>query len=379
MERPNDGREIRRVPPRSTDYGDCFSEQEIRHSGDYRVSGRTVRPPARRRSTVGKVFRFLLILLLILLLAGVVYLALVVFRIHYDTQQPDHAGIIRQVGELKSDSSVENIMLYGADNHAADEYGRSDSMILLSIDKKTGTIKQTSLLRDLYVEIPGYDDNRLNAAFALGGPKLATETIELNFRIRIDSYLVIDFSGFTSLIDAMGGLTLELTAEEIDYINWQCWRNHQVESRHELVVPEKAFFSNKNGEQVARIKLNGRQALWYARDRDSAGADFDRTARQRIVIDTMISQLKDSNIFTIMAVAYQAAPLLTTNMSQWDVLGKLFSVFGLLKYQKKEYAVPRSDNFSFEWVDGASVIGISDQDYENRKLYEFIYGEDTGS
>lgn len=367
--RPDENRN-KSIP--SSDYGDRYSGRTVR-TKEYNIDP-YIKPPSKGKKTAGKLFRILLTLLLIVLLLFTGYIALIVFRVNYTGEHADHSLAISNNGELKSDSSVENIMIYGADNHKEGEYGRSDSMILLSIDKRTHAIKQTSFLRDLYVTIPGHDPDRLNAAFAIGGAKLATETIEYNFGIRIDSYIVIDFSGFTSLIDAMGGITLELTEEEIDYINWQCWRNKQVETRNEIVIPESEFYTNKNEEKAAKVKLNGRQALWYARDRDSAGSDFDRTARQRILIDTMISQLKSSNPFTLMYVAFMAAPLITTDMSKTDVLGKLFSVFELLKYDKKEYRVPRSDNFSFEWVNDASVIGIDDIEYEKSKLFEFIYG-----
>ena len=357
-----------------TDYGDCFSPTDVQRGRNYQVKKAYISPPSGRRRAVGKFFKVLFSLLLIVVLLFCGYVALVVFRIHYSDEQPDHDAVARSVGELKSDGSVENIMIYGADNHQEGEYGRSDSMILLSVDKKNHTVKQTSFLRDLYVTIPGHDDNRLNAAFAYGGAKLATETIEYNFGIRIDSYVVIDFSGFTQIIDAMGGMTLSLTAEEIDYINWQCWRNKQVDTRNELVIDESTFFEDENEQRVAKVHLNGRQALWYARDRDSAGSDFDRTTRQRIVIDTMLSQLKSSDPFTLMAVAFQAAPLLTTNMSKTDVVGKMFSLIGILGYEKQEYSVPRRDNFVNLWVDGAAVLGLEDADYEKQKLYEFLYG-----
>ena len=106
---------------------------------------------------------------------------------------------------------------------------------------------------------------------------------------------MVDFESFTAIIDAMGGIDLPLTAEEIDYINWQCWRNKQVETRNELDIDSYQFESSENGE-TAMVHLNGRQALWYARDRDSAGSDFDRTSRQRTVINTVFSKLKSSGV-----------------------------------------------------------------------------------
>lgn len=317
--------------------------------------------------------RVIIVVLIIMILLFLLFAALTILRVNYTGSSPDSSYISSLVGELKTDNNVENIMLFGADNHTDDEYGRSDSMILISVDKKNHIIKQTSFLRDLYVEIPGYGEDRLNAAFALGGAKLAAETIEYNFKIKIDSYIVLDFSGFTAIIDAADGIELELTADEIDYINWQCWRNKQVETKNELNIDDYNFYYNDNENYVAKVKLNGRQTLWYARDRDSEGSDFDRTARQRIVIGTLIEKLKSSNPITLMKVAFNAAPMITTDMPITDVTGKLFSLTGYLKYDRSEYRVPRSDNFYNDYVYGAAVLRINDYQYEIQKLYEFIY------
>ena len=146
-------------------------------------------------------------------------------------------------------------------------------------------------MRDIFVSIPGYDDNKLNAAYAFGGAKLACETLELNFGIRIDNYLIVDFNSFTDIVDSLGGIDLELTYNEITYINWQSYRNHQTEDENELKADEYTYYLDRDGYEVALVHVNGRQALWYARDRDSAGSDFDRTQRQRIVINTIFNKL----------------------------------------------------------------------------------------
>ena len=211
------------------DYGDDFNEDDSlapSPSGQnqpYRNRKQPIRP--KKKPKILKII--LSIILIFLLILGVFYL-LIILRIHYTDEHPDTDSVISEIGELKSQKNIENILIFGADNHAQDEYGRSESIILLSIDKQHHLQKQTSFLRDLYVTIPGYGEDRLNAAFSYGGAKLATETIEYNFGIKIDSYAVVDFESFTAIIDAMGGIDLPLTAEEIDYINWQCWRNKQV-------------------------------------------------------------------------------------------------------------------------------------------------------
>ncbi|MGN1457320.1 MAG: LCP family protein [Acutalibacteraceae bacterium] len=352
------------------------SQYEDIYSDSGKKSNRTrTQKPKKKRSKGKTILKAILIIILVLVLVLVGYVALIVFRINYSGDSPDTASIESQTGELRSSPDVQNIMLFGADNHAEDENGRSDSMILLSIDKKHHKLKQTSFLRDLYLTIPGYNEDRLNAAYSYGGAALAVETIEYNFGIKIDNYAMVDFSNFTAIIDAMGGIDLELTADEIDYINWQCWKNKQVETRHELNVDDYTFYENDNGDEVAKVHLNGRQALWYARDRDSAGSDFDRTSRQRIVINTIFAQLKSSNPFTLMRVVYEIAPLITTDMSKENVISLGMGLISYLGYEREELSIPGSDNFSNTWVGDAQVLTIDDMDYEKERLYQFVFEE----
>lgn len=356
------------------------SENDSQYKDIYSDSGkksnRTRTQKTKKKRSKGKtILKSILIIILVLVLVLVGYVALIVFRINYSGDSPDTASIESQTGELRSSPDVQNIMLFGADNHAEDENGRSDSMILLSIDKKHHKLKQTSFLRDLYLTIPGYDEDRLNAAYSYGGAALAVETIEYNFGIKIDNYAMVDFSNFTAIIDAMGGIDLELTADEIDYINWQCWKNKQVETRHELNIDDYTFYENDNGDEVAKVHLNGRQALWYARDRDSAGSDFDRTSRQRIVINTIFAQLKSSNPFTLMRVLYEIAPLITTDMSKGNVISLGMGLISYLGYEREELSIPGSDNFSNTWVGDAQVLTIDDMDYEKERLYQFVFEE----
>ena len=203
-------------------------------------------------------------------------------------------------GELLDDPMVLNILLVGAEIEKDEEYGRSDSMIVVSIDTRHKKIKLTSFLRDIWVEIPNYGYERLNVSYAMGGPKLLIETIEGNFGINIDRYIMVDYKGFSSIINILGGIELELTAEEIDYINWQMYKNNQVDTRH--------YMTDKPG----LVRLDGREALWHARNRGNtatatepgfAGDDWDRTDRQRKLISEFINMFKGANINEIYQIA----------------------------------------------------------------------------
>ncbi len=355
--------------PEHPDYGDDYNENETENRSDRQP--KKERPPRKRKK--GRVLKILLSIILIAVLLFGVYFSLIIFRIHYTNENPDEESIVAEAGELQSDENVQNVLIFGTDHHDDDEYGRSDSIILLSIDKQNHCLKQTSFLRDIYLTIPGYGEDKLNAAYSYGGPKLAAETIEYNFRIRIDQYAIIDFESFTTIIDALGGIDLHLTYDEVDYIDWQSHKNKQTDTRHELDADSYTYETDEDGNETALVHLNGRQSLWYARDRDSEGSDFDRTSRQRTVINTVFSQLKSSNPITFMHVLCSAAPMITTNMSVGDVVAAAFGSIGYLNYEREEYRVPRGDNFSNSWAGDAAVLTIDDMDYERESLYDFIY------
>ncbi len=361
------------------EYGDNFNDDDVSYRQSRHRSQSEPRPTPERpkKGRGGKIFKAIVIILLILFLLLGGYFLLVITRINYSDEHPDHNSVISEVGELKSRNGVQNIMLFGEDNHKEGEHGRSDSMILLSLDKNHHTLKQTSFLRDMYLTIPGYGEDKLNAAYAYGGAKLAVETIEYNFRIQIDHYVIIDFSTYTAIVDALGGIDLQLTEDEVKYINWQSYRNKQTDNENELDVNSYTFTEDKDGNETATVHLNGRQALWYARNRDSAGSDFDRTSRQRIVVDTIFTKLKSGNPLGLLCAVYDAAPLITTDMSKLDITQMGLGMFSYLRYDRKQYSVPRSDNFYNDWANNAQVLMISDMDYEREKLYNFVFSSEN--
>ncbi len=308
-------------------------------------------------------------ILIILLLTAAGFIFFLLSRVNYSRDDLNHEAVIQEVGELKSDPNVENILIFGADNHASDEYGRSDTMLLVSLDKNHHILKLTSFLRDLYLDIPGYGEDRLNAAFSYGGPKLAIQTIEYHFRIKIDSYIVLDYESFTSIIDTMGGIEIELTEAEIDYIDWQSWKNKQVESRYELDAG--SFPYSEKG--LATVHLNGRQALWHARNRNSERSDFDRTDRQRAVFNIVLTKLKESDPFTLTGTAYKIAPMITTNMNLGNMLGIFFGTLQYLRYDRTEFRVPQSFNYADVWVGDKEVLKIQNIEEERKALQRFIF------
>lgn len=321
-------------------------------------------------------------------------------------------------GNLLEDPMVLNIMLFGADTRKGSDKGNSDTMVLFSIDTRHKKMKMLSFMRDTYVEIPGYGENRLNASYSLGGASLAVSTIQKNYGIKVDRYAVVDFSSFRQIINILGGIDVELTSEEVDYINWQSWINEQSEYKEaegdykesirsqlksvwlstvseseKPINKENLTFTQKSDDKsTAVVHLNGRQALWHARNRGEdgicSGDDFTRTQRQRSVLGIIINDLKKSDIGTVMSVIYEIGPLITTNVKTSEITALAANISKYLSYDIVSQSAPIvseigttfffSDNYERPvYINGelSSVIIIDNWDSFRKKVAEFIFEE----
>lgn len=371
--RPDDYGDGFYIDDRTSDAGSAYSdayEEDLDNGLDEEAI------PERKHSFVSKLIKLFLIALVIIISAVIAYSAVILMRVNYTGIDPDHSVSTGNGIELMSVSGVENILIFGEDNHDEGSHGRSDSIILLTIDHNNQKLKQTSLMRDIYLEIPEHGYDKLNAAYAIGGAALAVETVEYNFHIRIDDYIIIDFNSFTDIIDSLGGLDMVLTYEEIEYIDWQSYRNKQTEEKAELNAGSYSYAINTDGERITTVHLNGRQALWYARNRDSAGSDFDRTWRQRGVVDAVLTKIKGSDPFRIAAAGMSASQYVSTNMSPFTLTGKSVSVFSALGWEREQYRLPRWDNYYDQWTDNSGLaLVISDMDKARSELFDFVFGE----
>lgn len=193
--------------------------------------------------------------------------------------------------------NVINIMLIGQDRRPGQGRQRSDSMILLTVNKSKKTITLTSFMRDQYVRIPGYKNNKMNAAYAFGGMKLLNETMETNFGVQVDGDIEVDFNNFEKLIDMLGGVDITLTKKEANHLN------------------AGNGWNLSSGTQ----RLNGEQALAYARIR-KIDSDYRRAERQRTVISSLINRYKSLPLMDMLAMIDDILPLVTTNMSKKEIV-----------------------------------------------------------
>ena len=275
--------------------------------------------------------------------------------------------------DLLQNSKVLNVMLFGEDNNHGDKYGRTDTMIMLSIDNIHKKIKLTSFQRDTYVYIPGNGYDKINASYTLGGAKLSIQAIEANFGIKIDRYAVVDFESFIKIIDTLGGIDMEVTQDEIDYINYQMYKNDQTDTATTIT------------DAPGNVHLNGQEALWYARDRGLTkgeddneigidGDDWDRTYRQRKLLETLFDSMKSADLGQIVSIVSSIGPLITTNLKKDEITALVSNALTYLKYDVEQYYVPEEGLWYYDDdTPSGSVIRIADMEKQRLAFAKFIY------
>lgn len=287
-------------------------------------------------------------------------------------------------GTLLNDPKILNVMLFGEDSGVGsdNDYGRSDTMIMLSIDMRHKEIKITSFMRDMLVTIPTTDNagnsygmDKLNAAYSLGGAELSVKTIESNFGVDIDRYAIVNFKSFTKIVDTLGGIDINLTQDEIDYINWQTYINKQSTDRYEIK------------DKPGLVHLNGRQALWYSRNRGYqeedhpeftvSGDDFDRTSRQRNFLRTLMERFKKASLTEIVKIVGEVGPMVTTNLKKDEITTLVANSLTYLSYDVKEFRLPTDNCYKYSWYMEQSVLEIIDIQTMRTQLAKFIFGEEA--
>lgn len=264
------------------------------------------------------------------------------------------------------EEGVINILLIGNDSRKNGEDGRSDAMILLSVSSKTRGIYMTSLLRDMYVDIPGYGGNRLNAAYSYGGAELLMETIRQNFGIAVNRYVLVNFEAFANLVDSVGGIELELTSEEISYVN-----GYLVEYNMLLGRPQGT--DNMDTSVSGLVHLNGAQALAYSRNR-YIGTDFGRTERQRKVLTAVLGKLPGAVFTNLGGLMDGLLPNLTTNLTKEECFRLSLMAGKLLSYDIVSDNIPQPGTYKNATIRGMSVLEV---DFETNGAYlrKKLYGE----
>lgn len=264
-------------------------------------------------------------------------------------------------GELYSSKSVINVLLLGLDSDdALENGGRSDSMILVSLNKKTKQINLISFFRDAwcYTNAGGYDTySKMNSSYFYGGASGVIDTIERNYKIDIDYYVAVDFSSFVDIINALGGITVEVQEYEAEYINSTTLFN---------IVPGP------------NVKLNGIEALCFSRIRQSdSDSDVSRTRRQRMVITSLFNSVKGASLSQLNNVLDLLFQYVKTDLTKMQIISYATQALtnGWLNYELVSHSfLSEKDIFRTGYVGDSSVV-IMDYPLAAQRVQTAVYGE----
>ncbi len=268
--------------------------------------------------------------------------------------------------DLVYDQDVVNILLIGADKRSDErEQGRSDTTMIATIDLKNGKLKLTSLMRDMYIDIPGYGYHKFNAAYQFGGVQLVYKTIAENFGVKLDGYAEVDMEAFRACVDLIGGVPMELTEAEAYFL-----QTAYATSKHD----EKKVVAGQN-------LLTPYQALAYCRIRQDISGEYGRTDRQRKVLISIFNELKSADIMTITNICMKALNYVTTDLSEKQIRSLLMSVISMGTTEIEQLRIPYEGSFTEGRLSGGGAWVIQpDYELNAQALQYFIFGtgEDPG-
>lgn len=259
-----------------------------------------------------------------------------------------------------------NILLLGTDVRYTNQYGRTDSMIILSVNMATKKAKLTSVMRDIWVTMDGrYKNGKLNSACAQGGPELAMRTINECFATNIQYYALVNMSSMAEIIDLLGGLDLDITEAERKAINKGLFDLSPLSGMEPLM------------EYGSDVHMNGNQATAYARIRN-IDSDYKRTQRQRYVLTQIARRLQQEDAATIVGVVMKLMGCVETNMNLTQLMTLAAVGLDIRMNDIEEFRIPAEDTYTSGniTVNDKKVWCMKVDFNANAKLlHEFIYGE----
>jgi polyisoprenyl-teichoic acid--peptidoglycan teichoic acid transferase len=275
----------------------------------------------------------------------------------------------------KEVDGITNVLLIGTDGRTLDEPARSDSIIIATLDNNNKKVKLTTIMRDTLVNIPEYGENKINAAFAFGsseqdekgnlrgaegGAALLMETIQENFNLKLDKYIIVNFWGFESIIDEIGGIEVDIKDYEIEEVNKYIGESTGV---HSPPITETGL-----------QKVNGQQALSYARIRYVGNGNFERGERQTKVLYQIASKLKQVNPLKYVGVANTLAEQVKTNIDIPEALNLAYTIYKLPDLNFEQLQIPQADLIARDnlYKDKGWCLLI-DFDQNIKVLHDFIF------
>lgn len=332
----------------------------------------TSQPPRKtkkKRGGAGRKAGLALLVVLVLVGAGCLYVFGFLLRgltVTSISDDPSALGI--QAGAF-SDPQIQNIALFGVDaREEDDDTGRSDSLMILTVDKRHNKLKLTSILRDSEVQIEGYGSDKITHAYAYGGPELAIKTLNQNFYLDIQDYVTVNFFQMAKIVDAFGGVDLTITEDEM----------HEINNNLTALYLESEDFSLSDSDylhEYGEVHLTGKQAVAYARIRH-LDSDNVRASRQQQVLEALVQSLKQKNPLEYLIIAPQILPMCETSLSFGDILP--MAPFLLSGFTMETLSIPGEEEGAYgDYNDAGAWVYRYDTAAATQHISRFIYEEES--
>ena len=261
--------------------------------------------------------------------------------------------------EFKEVEGITNVLLIGVDARDLDEPCRSDSMIIATLDNNNKKVKLTSLFRDTLVDIPGHGEAKLNAAYMLGGPELLMKTVKETYNVSIDKYIIINFWGFETIVDYIGGIEVDVKDYQLEELN--------------KYIGESTGGNDCPVEKTGIQTLNGKQALSYARIRYNVGDEYERTDRQREVIFKVIEKLQNTKPSKYLGVMNTMLEYIKTNIDPLEALNMAYTIYKFPSLDVEQLQIPLVALSETRNYKELGSVFLMDRLQNASILYNFIY------
>ncbi|HBI6897888.1 TPA: LCP family protein [Clostridium perfringens] len=309
------------------------------------------------------IFSFLTIIILI---ASIVSFFVFRFYTHsYEgSNDPAKVNTVDEDIKFKEVPGITNILLLSSDARPGENVSRSDSIMILTIDNINKKLKVTSLMRDMLVKIDGHGEEKLNHAFAYGGPTKTIETIQNNFGIKLNNYVIVDFNAFVKVIDAINGIEVTVKDYELDELNKYILDGGGSEK--DLLHSSGTY------------NLNGYQALSYARIRKVGNGEYERTERQRAVLQIALEKIKDMSKVKIVSLLNELFPYVKTNISLGNAMDYGFTALNVGKkcnFEIEQFRVPLDSISKGGIINNKGWVFVIDKVETSKALKEFIFND----
>lgn len=339
-------------------------DKDSNNTENSRSNSRSSRSKKNKKKSLGfKIFITIISILLVIILAGVGVFYATLSRMDNVELNKENLGITseEELEVYDNYDKIKNIALFGIDSE--DGIGRSDSTMIATIDPVHDKLKITSIMRDSYVNIDGYGYDKLNHAYAYGGAELSIKTINQNFGLNIEDFVAVDFASLPVIIDILGGIELNITSEELlyinDYINW---------------INDAEGTASPNITVAGLQSVNGIQALAYSRIRYTAGGDYERTQRHRTVLEKLFNKALSLSPTQYPAVVSQLLPYVKTNLGTSDILSLASSVATIGSGNLQQDRFPRDGFCSGENIDGVYYL-VFDEVATKQQMMDYIFDD----